>query len=330
MPVKCEALWTMLGHPGGPADVRGDDALPRFGADSRPRCSGRRRSCSRASTSSRWSGRRDPPAGRALDVPESRDRHALPPRRQALRQGPRRRSSTARASPASRTSSRSPTAPASGRRAFALAARAPEPVPRAWASIPSESGKVPHEATRHAARPRAARARGGDRRDRASTSTAITPRARTQERWFLAQLALADELGLPVVIHQRSALEDVMTILERVAPRRGRRAALLRPGRRAPAERARAHRLQARARRRAHVRPRGARRRGAGRARRHARARDRRALPRAGAALAPPQRTGAAAARRRRGCASCAAGRREQAKSITTRNARDLFRIPLG
>jgi hypothetical protein len=30
MPTKCEALWTMLGQPGSPADVRGDDAMPRF------------------------------------------------------------------------------------------------------------------------------------------------------------------------------------------------------------------------------------------------------------------------------------------------------------
>jgi TatD DNase family protein len=42
-----------------------------------------------------------------------------------------------------------------------------------------------------------------------------------QERWFLAQLALADELGLPVVIHQRSALEDVMRILEQARPAAG-------------------------------------------------------------------------------------------------------------
>jgi TatD DNase family protein len=42
-----------------------------------------------------------------------------------------------------------------------------------------------------------------------------------QERWFRAQLALADELGLPVVIHQRSALEDVMGLLEDVRPQAG-------------------------------------------------------------------------------------------------------------
>lgn len=42
-----------------------------------------------------------------------------------------------------------------------------------------------------------------------------------QERWFTAQLALCDELGLPVVIHQRSALEDVMGILEAARPKAG-------------------------------------------------------------------------------------------------------------
>ena len=35
-----------------------------------------------------------------------------------------------------------------------------------------------------------------------------------QERWFRAQIALANEVGLPVIIHQRSALEDVLGILE--------------------------------------------------------------------------------------------------------------------
>jgi TatD DNase family protein len=46
------------------------------------------------------------------------------------------------------------------------------------------------------------------------------PRA-DQERWFRAQLALADELGLPVVIHQRSALEDTLAILEAARPAAG-------------------------------------------------------------------------------------------------------------
>jgi TatD DNase family protein len=39
-----------------------------------------------------------------------------------------------------------------------------------------------------------------------------------QERWFRAQLALAGDMGLPVVIHQRSALEDTLGILEQARP----------------------------------------------------------------------------------------------------------------
>ena len=46
------------------------------------------------------------------------------------------------------------------------------------------------------------------------------PRA-NQEGWFRAQLVLAGELGLPVVIHQRSAREDVLAILEEVRPAAG-------------------------------------------------------------------------------------------------------------
>ena len=46
------------------------------------------------------------------------------------------------------------------------------------------------------------------------------PRA-DQERWFRAQLALADELGLPVVIHQRSALAETLAILEELRPQAG-------------------------------------------------------------------------------------------------------------
>jgi TatD DNase family protein len=42
-----------------------------------------------------------------------------------------------------------------------------------------------------------------------------------QERWFREQLGLADELGLPVVIHQRSALEPTLSILEKAAPKAG-------------------------------------------------------------------------------------------------------------
>jgi len=43
----------------------------------------------------------------------------------------------------------------------------------------------------------------------------------TQERWFRAQLALADEVGLPVVIHQRAALEETLAILEEMRPAAG-------------------------------------------------------------------------------------------------------------
>lgn len=85
---------------------------------------------------------------------------------------------------------------------------------------PSESGKVPMEelaALRgHAkfARVIAIGETGFDfYRDHA-------PRA-DQERWFRAQLALADELGLPVVIHQRSALEETLAILEEARPAAG-------------------------------------------------------------------------------------------------------------
>jgi TatD DNase family protein len=46
------------------------------------------------------------------------------------------------------------------------------------------------------------------------------PRA-DQERWFRAQLLLANELGLPVVIHQRSAFEDTLAILEELPPAAG-------------------------------------------------------------------------------------------------------------
>jgi TatD DNase family protein len=39
-----------------------------------------------------------------------------------------------------------------------------------------------------------------------------------QERWFRAQAVLAAEKGLPLVIHQRSALEDTLSILEEMRP----------------------------------------------------------------------------------------------------------------
>ena len=46
------------------------------------------------------------------------------------------------------------------------------------------------------------------------------PRA-DQERWFRVQIRLADELGLPLVIHQRSALEETLAILEEMRPAAG-------------------------------------------------------------------------------------------------------------
>ena len=112
-------------------------------------------------------------------------------------------------------------------------AYAPEIVPRAfdfarehpWVYLcvgvhPSESGKVPddyHDTLRdHARHPRvvAIGETGLDfYRDYA-------PRE-AQERWFRAQLRLADELGLPVVIHQRAALEETLAILEETRPQAG-------------------------------------------------------------------------------------------------------------
>ena len=104
-------------------------------------------------------------------------------------------------------------------RAFAFAAEHPN-VFLCVGVHPSESGKVPMEAlatlrdhARHA-RVVAIGETGLDFfRDYA-------PRE-DQERWFRAQLALADELGLPVVIHQRSALADVLAILEEARPQAG-------------------------------------------------------------------------------------------------------------
>ena len=85
---------------------------------------------------------------------------------------------------------------------------------------PSESGKVPasyldelRDHARHA-RVVAIGETGLDfYRDYA-------PRA-DQERWFRAQLDLCAELGLPVVIHQRSALEETLAILEAARPPAG-------------------------------------------------------------------------------------------------------------
>ena len=104
-------------------------------------------------------------------------------------------------------------------RGFELAREHPN-VSLAVGVHPGESGRVPlsqlatlREHARHA-RVVAIGETGLDfYRDHASRED--------QEGWFLAQLALADELGLPVVIHQRSALEDVLGILENVRPSAG-------------------------------------------------------------------------------------------------------------
>jgi TatD DNase family protein len=116
---------------------------------------------------------------------------------------------------------------------FVEIAYSPEIVPRAHALAathpnlflsmgvhPSESGKVPDEylATLrdHARHPRVV----------AIGETGLdffrdyAPRE-DQVRWFRAQLELADQVGLPVVIHQRSALEDTLAILEETRPEAG-------------------------------------------------------------------------------------------------------------
>ena len=85
---------------------------------------------------------------------------------------------------------------------------------------PSESGKVPAnylaELRDHARHARVV-AIGETGLDFHRESA---PRA-DQERWFRVQLELAQELGLPVVIHQRSALEDTLAILEAARPAAG-------------------------------------------------------------------------------------------------------------
>jgi TatD DNase family protein len=102
---------------------------------------------------------------------------------------------------------------------FALAAEHPN-VFLAVGVHPSESGKVPMEAQEtlrsHARSPRVV-AIGETGLDFYRKHAA----PELQERWFRAQLALAVDLGLPVVIHQRSALEPTLAILEEVRPSAG-------------------------------------------------------------------------------------------------------------
>jgi TatD DNase family protein len=110
-------------------------------------------------------------------------------------------------------------APAIVERAHAIAARHPN-VFLCVGVHPSESGRVPESyretLTDHArhARVVAIGETGLDfYRDTA-------PRAE-QERWFRAQIEIADRLGLPLVIHQRSALEETLAILEETRPAAG-------------------------------------------------------------------------------------------------------------
>ena len=109
--------------------------------------------------------------------------------------------------------------PGTWEKGFALAAEHPN-VFLAVGVHPSESGKVTMDQLdalrQHARHPRVV----------AIGETGLdffrdyAPRD-TQERWFRAQLALADEVGLPVVIHQRSALDQVLAILEEALPKAG-------------------------------------------------------------------------------------------------------------
>ena len=96
-------------------------------------------------------------------------------------------------------------------RAFALAAEHPN-LFLAVGVHPNEAGRVPMEAL-PALRDHARHARvvaigeiGMD------FFREYAPRE-AKEEWFRAQIALANEVGLPVVIHQRNALEEVFGIL---------------------------------------------------------------------------------------------------------------------
>ncbi len=116
-------------------------------------------------------------------------------------------------------------APAIVERAHAIAALHP------WVSIcvgvhPSEAGRVPDaylDTLRdHARHPRvvAIGETGLDFYRHPPSAGTRAPRA-DQERWFRAQVGLAGELGLPLVIHQRSALEETLAILEEMRPAAG-------------------------------------------------------------------------------------------------------------
>jgi TatD DNase family protein len=110
-------------------------------------------------------------------------------------------------------------APAIVEKALALAAKHPT-LFLCVGVHPSESGKVPDDylATLES--------HAGHARVVAIGETGLdfyrdyAPRE-AQEKWFFAQLGLADRKGLPVVIHQRSALEPVLAMLEAARPAAG-------------------------------------------------------------------------------------------------------------
>ena len=149
-----------------------------------------------------------------------------------------------------------------------------------------------------------------------------------QERWFRAQLRLADQLGLPVVIHQRSALEPVLSILEETRPAAGGVLHCFDDDVRA-AERGAGARLQARPGWLSHLRARSARSGGRLGGRESTDARDRCALPRAGAAIARRNEP-ALLPRVAKRLAELRGWSLEETDRITTANARELFRLPIG
>ena len=110
-------------------------------------------------------------------------------------------------------------APAIVERAHAIAARHPN-LFLCVGVHPSESGRVPEDyiaTLRDHARHARVVAIGETGLD---FFRDYAPRE-AQERWFRAQLALADEVGLPVVIHQRAALMETLAILEAARPSAG-------------------------------------------------------------------------------------------------------------
>jgi TatD DNase family protein len=104
-------------------------------------------------------------------------------------------------------------------RAFALAAEHPN-LFLAVGVHPSESGRVPMDAL-PALRDHARHARVVAIGETGMDFYREGPPREAQERWFRAQIDVADELGLPLVIHQRSALEEVLSILESRRPAAG-------------------------------------------------------------------------------------------------------------